>query len=200
MARRTAAVSRRPVSAGADRARALTAAVVAVLVGVLGLLSSASQPAYASAALSPAPFTTQAVAATGPPGAVETPAPPGATNVGPTNPDATHPGTTNPGGPAPAGPTAGSAAVGRDADQTREPGPEARGPHGRPSGTWPRLYADHSGTRHAAAPPGATLLPVPVVFTPPVGWRAPPTAPYTAPDTRHLTPYSGRAPPPPLGS
>lgn len=185
MARRTAAVSRRPVGAGADRARALTAAVVALLVGVLGLLSSASQPAYASAALSSAPFTTQAVAATGSPGAVETPAPPGA---------------TNPGGPAPAGHTAGPAAVGRDADQTRGPGPEVQGPHGRPSGTWPRLYADHSGTRHAAAPPGATLLPVPVVFTPPVGWRAPPTAPYTAPDTRHLTPYSGRAPPPPLGS
>ncbi|MBC3990501.1 hypothetical protein H8N00_16760 [Streptomyces sp. AC563] len=90
--------------------------------------------------------------------------------------------------------------MGRDADQTRGPEPEVRGPHGRPGGTWPRLYADHSGTRHAAAPPGATLLPVPVVFTPPVGWRAPPTAPYTAPDTRHLTPYSGRAPPPPLGS
>ncbi|MFI2027828.1 hypothetical protein [Streptomyces buecherae] len=195
MARRTAAVSRRPVGAGADRARALTAAVVAVLVGVLGLLSSASQPAYASAALSSAPFTTQVAAATGSPGTVETPAPPGATNPG-----ATSPGVTNPGGPAPAGHTAGPAAVGRDADQTRGPGPEVQGPHGRPSGTWPRLYADHSGTRHAAAPPGATLLPVPVVFTPPVGWRAPPTAPYTAPDTRHLTPYSGRAPPPPLGS
>ncbi|QNJ39030.1 hypothetical protein [Streptomyces buecherae] len=190
MARRTAAVSRRPVGAGADRARALRAAVVAVLVGVLGLLSSASQPAYASAALSPASFTTQAAAATGSPGAVETPAPRGATN----------PGATNPGGPAPAGPTAGSASVGRDADQTRGPEPEVRGSHGRPGGTWPRLYADHSGTRHTVAPPGATLLPVPVVFTPPVGWRAPPTAPYTAPDTRHLTPYSGRAPPPPLGS
>ncbi|MFF5718241.1 hypothetical protein [Streptomyces buecherae] len=198
MARRTAAVSRRPVSAGADRARTLTAAVVAVLVGVLGLLSSASQPAYALAAPSPAPFMTQAAAAPDSPGAVETPAPPGATNVGPTN--GATPGPSNPGGPAPAGHAAGSAAVARDADQTRGPGAEVQGPHGRPSGTWPRLYADHSGTRHAAAPPGATLLPVPVVFTPPVGWRAPPTAPYTAPDTRHLTPYSGRAPPPPLGS
>ncbi len=170
------------------RPRRLTAAVVAVLVGVLGLLSSASQPAYGSAP-SLAPFTAQAGAAPSVPGAPETPAPPGATNPGPTSSGPTSPGTT-----------AGSAAVGREAEQARGSGPEVRGPHGRPSGTWPRLHADHSGTRHAAAPPGATLLPVPVVFAPPVGWRAPPTAPYVGPDTRHLTPYSGRAPPPPFGS
>ncbi|WEV24307.1 hypothetical protein OYE22_03150 [Streptomyces sp. 71268] len=192
MTRRTAAASRGPVSAGADRARRLTAAVVAVLVGVLGLLSSASQPAYAAASsFGPVPARADAGVAPAAPGAAaEAPAPSGATN----------PGHTTPGSPTPSGSTAGSAAVGRDAEQARGSGPEVRGPHGRPNGTWPRLYADHSGTRHAAAPPGATLLPVPVVFAPPVGWRAPPTAPYVGPDTRHLTPYSGRAPPPPFGS
>ncbi|MFE6777805.1 hypothetical protein [Streptomyces sp. NPDC057702] len=223
MARRTTPAPRRAGDTDPARARRLTATVVALLLGVLGLLSPTAHPARAAtpqttaaqtATTPAAPTVPWAEAATPPATSAGVP-PAGTTDVPASMPAAPADTGPPPTQPAPGTPDAdparasSGATTGRTvvepttrlgADAGGGPAHALHGPHSPPEGTWPRLNADHSGTRHTAPPPGLTLLPVPVVFTPPVGWRAPPTAPYADPHTRPTTPYSGRAPPPPLGS
>lgn len=182
MARRTAAVPGRSRARGVapGGAPVLPAAVVAVLLTLWGLLAPA---AHAT------PWPT-------------TPAPTSASASVSASASTAVPGTAS--GLAEAAPHVGGAAsdvgVVAHPDEADGPGHEVHGPGDQPGGTLPRLYAEHSGTRHAAPPPGATAVPVPVAFTPPVGWRAPPPPPLLGPLTCQVTPYSGRAPPQPDGN
>lgn len=204
MARRTAVPGRRVTASGAlpGGLRPLAATVVAVLVALVGLLSPAGHPtllrtgahtqAAAPYAINPAAPYPSSLATS--PYASSTTAPPYATNP-----------TAAPGDRQAAGlqPTAGQQvahqALRLFADEAA--GPEAaNGPHLQPYGALPRLTADRSATGHAAPPPGAAAVPPPTVFTPSVGWRAPPTGRVDLARAVHATPYAGRAPPLSSGS
>ncbi|MFT2016710.1 hypothetical protein ACMA1D_12825 [Streptomyces sp. 796.1] len=200
MARRTAVPGRRVAASDARPGglRPLAATVVAVLVALVGLLSPAGHPtplrtgAHTPAA---APYAINPTAAPYPNSLATSPY-----ASSPTAPSyATHP-TAVPdvrqatGPQLAAGQQAAHQALRLLADEAA--GPEAAdGPHLQPYGALPRLTADRSASGHAAPPPGAAAVPPPTVFTPSVGWRAPPAGRVDLARAVHATPYAGRAPP-----